>query len=113
VYGRPASLVDRPTHYCPGCGHGIIHKLLAQAIDELGVRERTILIAPVGCSVLAYYYLAVDGIEAAHGRAPAVATGLKRVLPDRIVVSYQATATCSPSAWARRCTRPTAARRSR
>jgi 2-oxoglutarate ferredoxin oxidoreductase subunit beta len=89
VYGRPASLVDRPTHYCPGCGHGIIHKLLAQAIDELGVRERTILIAPVGCSVLAYYYLAVDGIEAAHGRAPAVATGLKRVLPDRIVVSYQ------------------------
>ena len=69
VYGRPASLVDRPTHYCPGCGHGIIHKLLAQAIDELGVRERTILIAPVGCSVLAYYYLAVDGIEAAHGRA--------------------------------------------
>jgi len=89
VYGRPASLVDRPTHYCPGCGHGIIHKLLAQAIDELGVRERTILIAPVGCSVLAYYYLAVDGVEAAHGRAPAVATGLKRVLPDRIVVSYQ------------------------
>ena len=89
VYGRPASLVDRPTHYCPGCGHGIIHKLLAQAIDELGVRERTILIAPVGCSVLAYCYLAVDGIEAAHGRAPAVATGLKRALPDRIVVSYQ------------------------
>ena len=89
VYGRPASLVDRPTHYCPGCGHGIIHKLLAQAIDELGVRERTILITPVGCSVLAYNYLAVDGIEAAHGRAPAVATGLKRALPDRIVVSYQ------------------------
>lgn len=89
VYGRPACLVDRPTHYCPGCGHGIIHKLVAQAIDELGIRERTILVAPVGCSVLAYHYLAVDGIEAAHGRAPAVATGLKRAQPDRIVVSYQ------------------------
>jgi 2-oxoglutarate ferredoxin oxidoreductase subunit beta len=89
VYGRPASLVDRPNHYCPGCGHGTIHKLLAQAIDELGIRERTILVAPVGCSVLAYYYLAVDSCEAAHGRAPAVATGIKRVHPDHIVVSYQ------------------------
>ena len=89
VYQRPASLVDRPNHYCPGCGHGTIHKLLAQAIDELGVRERTILVAPVGCSVLAYHYLDVDGCEAAHGRAPAVATGIKRVHPDRVVISYQ------------------------
>jgi 2-oxoglutarate ferredoxin oxidoreductase subunit beta len=89
VYQRPASLVDRPTHYCPGCGHGIVHKLLAAAIDELEIRGNTILVAPVGCSVLAYNYIAVDGCEAAHGRAPAVCTGIKRVHPDRIVVSYQ------------------------
>jgi 2-oxoglutarate/2-oxoacid ferredoxin oxidoreductase subunit beta len=89
VYDRPKSLVDVPNHYCPGCGHGIIHKLLAQCIDELGIREKTILVAPVGCSVLAYNYLKVDGIEAAHGRAPAVATGLKRVHPGTTVISYQ------------------------
>ena len=89
VYDRPDSLVDVPNHYCPGCGHGIIHKLLAQCIDELGIRESTILIAPVGCSVLAYYYLKVDGCEAAHGRAPAVATGIKRVHPDKTVIAYQ------------------------
>ena len=89
VYDRPQGLQDVPTHYCPGCGHGIVHKLLGQAIDELGIRERTIVIAPVGCSVLIYHYLNTDSCEAAHGRAPAVATGLKRVLPDRIVVSYQ------------------------
>ena len=89
VYDRPRSLSERPNHYCPGCGHGTIHKLLAQAIDELGIQERTILVAPVGCSVLAYHYLKVDGCEAAHGRAPAVATGIKRVHPDRVVVSYQ------------------------
>jgi 2-oxoglutarate/2-oxoacid ferredoxin oxidoreductase subunit beta len=89
VYDRPASLVDVPNHYCPGCGHGIIHKLLAQCIDELGIRESTILIAPVGCSVLAYYYLKVDGCEDAHGRAPAVATGIKRVHPDKTVIAYQ------------------------
>jgi 2-oxoglutarate/2-oxoacid ferredoxin oxidoreductase subunit beta len=89
VYKRPESLVDVPNHYCPGCGHGIIHKLLAQCIDELGIRESTILVAPVGCSVLAYNYLSVDGCEAAHGRAPAVSTGIKRVHPDRIVISYQ------------------------
>jgi len=89
IYGRPDSLVDTPNHYCPGCGHGIIHKLLAQCIDELAIREKTILIAPVGCSVLAYFYLGVDGCEAAHGRAPAVATGLKRVHKDKVVISYQ------------------------
>ncbi len=89
VYGRPEALVDVPTHYCPGCGHGIIHKLLAQGIDELGIREKTVVIAPVGCAVLIYHYIRVDGLEAAHGRAPAVATGLKRALPDRTVISYQ------------------------
>jgi 2-oxoglutarate ferredoxin oxidoreductase subunit beta len=89
VYDRPHGLKDVPTHYCPGCGHGIIHKLLAQVIDELGIRERTIVVAPVGCSVLIYNYINTDGLESAHGRAPAVATGLKRVLKDRIVISYQ------------------------
>ncbi len=89
VYGRPEVLADVPTHYCPGCGHGIIHKLLAQAIDELGIREKTVVIAPVGCAVLIYNYIRVDGLEAAHGRAPAVATGLKRALPDRVVICYQ------------------------
>jgi len=80
---------DRPTHYCPGCGHGIVHRLIAEAIDELGIHDRTIGIAPVGCAVLAYYYLDVDMIEVAHGRAPAVATGMKRVAPDKIIFSYQ------------------------
>jgi len=89
VYGRPRSLLDAPNHYCPGCGHGIIHKLLCQCVDELGIRERSIVIAPVGCSVLIYNYLDMDGCEAAHGRAQAVATGLKRALPDRIVIAYQ------------------------
>ena len=89
VYSRPKALVDVPNHYCPGCGHGIIHKLLAQAVDELGVRERSILIAPVGCSVLMYFYMDVDACEAAHGRAQAVATGLKRVHKDRVIISYQ------------------------
>lgn len=89
VYSRPKALLDAPNHYCPGCGHGTIHKLLAQAIDELGIRERTILVAPVGCSVLIYYYLDLDSCESAHGRAQAVATGLKRARKDLIVVSYQ------------------------
>jgi 2-oxoglutarate ferredoxin oxidoreductase subunit beta len=89
VYERPQSLRDRANHYCPGCGHGIIHKLIAQAIDELGIRENTILVAPVGCAVLAYNYITVDGCEAAHGRAPAVATGIKRARKDAVVISYQ------------------------
>ncbi|MEI7435728.1 MAG: thiamine pyrophosphate-dependent enzyme [bacterium] len=86
---RPASLTDAHTHYCPGCGHGIVHKLVAEALDTLGIRERTIGIAPVGCAVLAYNYFRCDVTEAAHGRAAAVATGLKRCLPDRIIFSYQ------------------------
>jgi 2-oxoglutarate/2-oxoacid ferredoxin oxidoreductase subunit beta len=89
VFSRPEALADRPTHYCPGCGHGVAHRILAEVIDELGIRERTVGVSPVGCSVLAYFYLRVDMAEAAHGRAAAVATGIKRALPDRIVFSYQ------------------------
>ena len=89
VFDRPKSLLDVPTHYCPGCGHGIIHRLVAEAIDELGIEGRTIGVAPVGCAVMAYDYFACDMIEAPHGRAPAVATGVKRALPDNIVFTYQ------------------------
>ena len=89
VFQKPKALTDAVLHYCPGCTHGIVHRLVAEAIDELGVEGRTIGIAPVGCSVMAYDYFACDMIEAAHGRAPAVATGVKRSLPDRIVFTYQ------------------------
>ena len=89
VFGRPTSLNDRPFHYCPGCGHGIVHRMVAESIDELLLADRTILISPVGCSVVAYWYFETDNVQAAHGRAPAVGTGLKRALPDSIVISYQ------------------------
>jgi len=89
VYERPDSLTEASTHYCPGCTHGIIHRLVAEVVDEMGVRERAISVAPVGCAVLAYQYFNVDGCEAAHGRAPAMATGLKRALPDHIIFTYQ------------------------
>jgi len=89
TYQRPRSLKPVLTHYCAGCGHGLVHKLLAELIDELGIRERTIALAPVGCAVLLYCYLDVDCSEAAHGRTPAVATGLKRARPECIVISYQ------------------------
>lgn len=89
VYERPDALSDTLTHYCPGCTHGIIHRLIGEVIDELDIRERTIMVAPVGCSVLMYNYFEVDGVEAAHGRAPAMATGLKRTQPDKIVFTYQ------------------------
>ncbi|NLB73690.1 MAG: 2-oxoglutarate oxidoreductase [Firmicutes bacterium] len=89
VFGRPEALTDTPTHYCPGCTHGIIHRLIAEVIDELGVREKTIGISPVGCAVLAYDYFDCDFVEASHGRAPAVATGIKRCLPDSVVFCYQ------------------------
>ncbi|MHC4725748.1 MAG: thiamine pyrophosphate-dependent enzyme [Planctomycetota bacterium] len=89
VFQRTPTLKDCPTHYCPGCGHGIAHRLLAETIDELGIRESTIGIAPVGCAVLEYDYIDVDMIEVAHGRAPAVATGMKRTNPDKIIFSYQ------------------------
>jgi len=89
VFGWPKSMFSVPTHYCPGCGHGIIHRLLAEVIDELGIRERVVGVAPVGCSVLIYDYINCDMYEAAHGRAPAIATGCKRVHPDLIVFTYQ------------------------
>lgn len=89
IYRRPESLQDVPTHYCPGCGHGTVHRLIAEVVDELGIRERTVGVAPVGCAVLAYDYFNFDVTEAAHGRPPAVATGLKRVRPDLVVFTYQ------------------------
>ncbi|MCG8515185.1 MAG: thiamine pyrophosphate-dependent enzyme [Halanaerobiales bacterium] len=87
--GYPEALTEKPFHYCPGCLHGIVHRLLAEVMDELEIREDTIGIAPVGCSVLAYQYFNIDMHEASHGRAPAVATGVKRVHPDKVVFTYQ------------------------
>ena len=89
VYRRPPPLSPVSTHYCPGCTHGLIHKLIAEVIDELGIQDKTIAVGPVGCSVLMYDYFEVDIVQAAHGRAPATATGLKRVMPDRVVFTYQ------------------------
>jgi 2-oxoglutarate ferredoxin oxidoreductase subunit beta len=89
VFTRPESLKETPFRFCPGCGHSIIHRLIAECIDELDIRERTIGIAPVGCAVFAYDYFNFDIIECPHGRPPAVATALKRTMPDRIVFSYQ------------------------
>ncbi|MDR3073996.1 MAG: 2-oxoglutarate oxidoreductase [Deltaproteobacteria bacterium] len=89
VFSRPEALRDVPTHYCPGCHHGIIHRLVAEAVDELGVREKTVGIGSIGCSVLAYDYFNFDVISALHGRAPATATGAKRSRPDRLVFTYQ------------------------
>jgi len=89
TYSRPAALAETYTHYCPGCTHGVAHRLVAEVLDELGIREKTIGVAPVGCAVFAYNYFNVDFAEAAHGRAPAMATGIKRVRPDRVVFTYQ------------------------
>ncbi len=89
VYSRPQSLTQVVTHYCPGCTHGVIHRLIAEVMDELDIREKTIGVAPVGCSVFAYNYFDCDFAEAAHGRAPAMATGIKRVHPERVVFTYQ------------------------
>ncbi len=89
VYSRPRLLLDATMHYCPGCSHGVVHKLVAEVIDELGLEEKTIGVAPVGCAVFAYNYIDVDWVEAAHGRAPAVATGVKRTNPDKMVFTYQ------------------------
>ena len=89
VYSRPEALTEVSTHYCPGCTHGIAHRLIAEVLDEMEICERTIGVAPVGCSVFAYNYFNCDFVEAAHGRAPAMATGVKRVLPDRFVFTYQ------------------------
>jgi len=89
VYQRPRSLRDVPMHYCPGCGHSIIHRLIAELLDEMKLRENAICVPPAGCAVLAYYYLDIDMVEAPHGRATAVATGIKRVRPGNLVFSYQ------------------------
>ncbi|MFH1908843.1 MAG: thiamine pyrophosphate-dependent enzyme [Chloroflexota bacterium] len=89
VYSRPAAFTDTPTHYCPGCTHGTAHRLIAEVFDEMKIADRAIGVAPVGCAVFAYNYMDTDFVEAAHGRAPAMATGIKRVLPDRIVFTYQ------------------------
>ena len=89
VYSRPESLTSVHNHYCPGCTHGVAHRLIAEVLDEMNVRDHTIGVAPVGCSVFAYNYFNCDFVEAAHGRAPAMATGIKRVLPDRVVFTYQ------------------------
>lgn len=89
AFKRPASLTSAPFRYCPGCGHSLIHRLIAESIDALGIRERVIGIAPVGCAVFAYDYFDFDILEVAHGRPPAAATAMKRVLPDRIIFSYQ------------------------
>lgn len=89
LFKRPKALQDVPFHYCPGCHHGLIHRLIAEVIDEMNLNDQTIAIAPVGCSVLAYEYFNLDVLEAAHGRAPAVGTGVKRVHPDKLVFTYQ------------------------
>lgn len=89
IYAYPEALTNAITHYCPGCGHGIVHRLIGEVIDELGIRENTIGVAPVGCSALAYNYIDTDFVVAAHGRAPAMATGIKRVHPDKVVFTYQ------------------------
>ena len=89
IYRKPNVLLDCSTHYCPGCGHGVIHRLLAEVLTELELAPRTIAVAPVGCAVFAYDYLGLDFVEAPHGRAPAVATGVRRVKPDAFVLTYQ------------------------
>ena len=89
VFKKTPVLTDAVMHYCPGCGHGIVHRLVAEAIDELGVANKAIAVVPVGCAVFAYRYFNIDSMEAAHGRAPAVATGIKRVNPDNVVFTYQ------------------------
>ena len=89
VYQRPRGFEERPTHYCPGCTHGVAHRLIAEVLEEMGELEHTIGVAPVGCAVFAYNYFAFDFVEAPHGRAPAMATGIKRSLPDATVFTYQ------------------------
>ena len=89
VYSRPKLLTDNHMHYCPGCSHGVVHKLIAELIEEMGLEEKAIGVAPVGCAVFAYNYIDIDWIEAAHGRAPAIATAVSRLYPDNMVFTYQ------------------------
>ena len=88
-FERKPGTAKKATHYCPGCSHGVIHKLIAEAMDDFGIRERTVFVSPVGCSVFGYYYFNCGNLQAAHGRAPAVATGVRRSRPESIVISYQ------------------------
>ena len=87
VYGKSSVLTDNIMHYCPGCSHGVVHKLVAQVIEEMDIQDKTIGVSPVGCSVFAYNYLDIDWQEAAHGRAPALATAIKRLNPDKYVIT--------------------------
>src|SRR5574344_332301 len=89
VYAKPSIMNDNTMHYCPGCSHGVVHKLIAEVIEEMGIVDKAIGISPVGCAVFAYNYIDIDWQEAAHGRAPAIATAIKRLLPDRCVLTYQ------------------------
>ncbi|MBQ8592789.1 MAG: 2-oxoglutarate oxidoreductase [Bacteroidaceae bacterium] len=89
VYKKPALMNDNPMHYCPGCSHGVVHKLVAEVIEEMEMTDKTVGVSPVGCAVFAYNYLDIDWQEAAHGRAPAVATAIKRLMPDKLVFTYQ------------------------
>jgi 2-oxoglutarate ferredoxin oxidoreductase subunit beta len=89
IYKKPESITDKSFHYCPGCGHGVAHRIVGEVMDELGIEDKTIAVVPVGCAVMAYDYFNCDVQEAAHGRAPAVATGIRRCLPDSVVFSYQ------------------------
>ncbi len=89
AYKKPRLITDKVMHYCPGCSHGTVHKIVAELIDEMGQENNTVAVSPVGCSVLAYNYIDVDWVQAAHGRAPAIATALKRLMPDRLIITYQ------------------------
>ena len=89
VYKRPSLLNEAHMHYCPGCSHGVVHKLVAEVIEEMGLQEKAIGVSPVGCAVFAYNYIDIDWLEAAHGRAPAMATATKRLMPDKLVFTYQ------------------------
>lgn len=112
VFKKTPILTDAVLHYCPGCGHGIVHRLVAEVVDELGIQDRTIAIVPVGCAVFGYKYFNLDSIEAAHGRAPAAATGVKRTNPNNVVSHIRVTATLLPSARLKSFTLHTAAKRS-
>ena len=112
VYERKAELKHQ-THYCPGCGHGVAHKLIAESLTELGLQDRAVLVSPVGCSVFAYYYFDVGNVQAAHGRASAVATALKRANPESIVMSYQGDGDLAAIGTAESCTTPFSVREPR
>ena len=102
VYAKPKLITDNVMHYCPGCSHGTVHKLIAEVIEEMGLAEKTVGISPVGCSVFAYNYIDIDWIEAAHGRALAVATAVKRLYPQNMVFTYQGDGDLSPFGGQRR-----------